>query len=63
MANRELYLSWKDAVKNAASQYEIITERFQRGDYPKKRKLMEGVMRMNGELMDALATLSQKFKD
>lgn len=57
-ASRELYISWEDAVKNARDRYEIILDRHRSGLYPPHREPSEGVMKMNGELMDALSRLS-----
>lgn len=57
-ASRELYISWEDAVKNARERYEIILDRHRSGLYPPHREPSEGVMKMNGELMDALSRLS-----
>ena len=57
-ASKELYLSWEAAVKMAVDRYEVVMERHQSGGYPRHRKPMEGVMKINGELMEALAKLS-----
>lgn len=57
-ASKELYLSWESAVKIAMDRYEIVMERYSNGEYPRHRKPMEGVMKVNGELMEALAKLS-----
>ena len=58
-ASQELYISWQGAVKKAMDRYQIVMERHQAGYYPPHRKPSEGIMKMNGELMEALAKLSR----
>lgn len=58
-ASRELYISWESAVKAAADRYEIVMEQYKSGMYPRQIKPMEGFMKINGELMEALAKLSR----
>lgn len=60
-ASRELYIGWETAVKNAAQRYEIVVDRYQGGQYPPYRKPSEGIMKINGELMEALSKLSRFF--
>ena len=62
-AGNELYLSWADSVKAATQRYETVIKRYKRGYYPKHYKPMEGFMKINGELMDGLAALSNKRKN
>lgn len=62
-ASEELYLSWEDSVKAAMERYEIVIDRYKRGFYPRHIKPMEGFMKMNGELMDSLASISRKRKN
>lgn len=57
-AARELYLSWQDAVKVALARYEVVMERSKSGAYQHHRNPAEGIMRMNGEVMEALSRLS-----
>ena len=57
-AAKELYLSWSDSVAAAAERYAIVCDRQQCGLYKHPLKPMEGFMKINGELMDVLATLS-----
>ena len=59
-AGNELYLSWSDSVRAASERYKIVIERYKAGYYPKHYKPMEGVMKINAELMDGLAALSKK---
>lgn len=59
-AGRELYISWETAVKAATDRYQIVIDRYKSGSYPRCRKPMEGFMKMNGELMEALAKLSSR---
>lgn len=57
-ASNELYISWETAVKTAMERYQIVIDRYKSGGYPRHRKPMEGVMKINGELMEALAKLA-----
>lgn len=57
-ASKELYISWETAVKAASDRYETVIDRYKSGAYPRQFKPMEGIMKMNGELMEALAKLS-----
>lgn len=58
-AAKELYLSWESAVQAAVSRYEVVIERQKSGLYQRPLKPTEGLMRINGELMDVLSTLSK----
>lgn len=60
-AAEELYLSWESAVKIAAARYEIVMERQKSGMYQPPHKPVEGIMKMNGELMEALSMLSRHW--
>ena len=69
-AQAELYLSWEDAVKNAAARYEVVIDRYRSGLYPVKRRPMEHVLRQGGELMedfsrlhDSLRSFGDKLRD
>jgi len=62
-ASKELYISWETAVKAAMDRYQIVIDRYRSGVYPRHRKPMEGVMKINGELMEALAKLSSLRHD
>lgn len=58
-ASRELYISWEEAVKNAVRHYPIVIDRYKSGYYPPKKRPIEGLMKINGELMEALSRLPQ----
>ena len=62
-AAKELYLSWESAVKAAVSHYEVVIERKKSGMYQRPMKPTEGLLKMNGELMDVLSTLSKYRHD
>ena len=53
-AARELYISWQDAVAMAMARYEIVSDRYRSGGYPRYKKPMEYYLKANGELMDEL---------
>ena len=61
-AQAELYLSWEDAVRNAADRYEVVIDRYRRGLYPAKRRPMEHVLRQGGELMEDFARLQDSLR-
>lgn len=62
-ASNELYISWETAVKTAMERYQIVIDRYRSGEYPRHRKPMDGFMKINGELMEALAKLSSLRRD
>ena len=62
-AGNELYLSWADAVKMAAERYRIVIDRYRCGYYPRHRKPSEAILKMNGEIMEALAKISKLRHD
>ncbi|MBQ7859156.1 MAG: glycosyltransferase, partial [Faecalibacterium sp.] len=53
----ELYISWESAVQRARQRYEIVIERYQNGDYKRRLRPVEGILKANGELMDTLGSL------
>lgn len=57
-ASRELYISWKDSVAEAAQRYEVVIDRYRSGEISHRKKPVEGIMKMNGELMEALGALA-----
>ena len=59
-ASEELYISWESAVQTAMDRYAVVMERYQSGYYPRRIRPMEGFMKLNGELMECLASLSTK---
>lgn len=56
-AQRELYVSWEDAVGIAARRYAVVADRYRSGEYPRHRKPMEYFLKANGELMEDLGHL------
>jgi hypothetical protein len=56
-AERELYLSWSDAVAHACERYEIVIDNYRSGKYPKHKKPMDGYLKSQGELMETLAMI------
>lgn len=59
-AQKELYLSWRDAIKIAMDRYEVVIDRYRSGLYASHRRHMEPVFRANGELMEGLARLEDQ---
>ena len=62
-ASEELYISWAESVSAAMERYQVVIERYKCGYYPRHIRPMEGVMKLNGELMESLANLSAKRKN
>lgn len=56
-AERELYLSWEDAVARAYERYETVIDNYRSGRYPKHKKPLDGYLKSQGELMDTLAMI------
>ena len=56
-AQRELYLSWEDAVARAYERYEVVIDNYRSGRYPKHKKPLDGFFKSQGELMDAFAVM------
>lgn len=59
-AQRELYLSWEEAVGAARERYEIVMDRYRSGAYAPHRKALEPVFKASGELMEGLARLEER---
>ena len=57
-ASQDLYISWETAVKEALERYQIVIDKHRSGEYPPHRHPTESIMKLNGELMEALAKLS-----
>ena len=53
-AQRELYLSWEDAVANAWERYGIVVENYRAGRYPAHEKLSDEFFHGMALTMDAL---------
>lgn len=56
-AAEELYISWETAVGMAAERYDIITDNYKSGKYPKHRRISDALLKGNGELMNVLSHL------
>ena len=59
-AQKELYLSWEDAVKAARERYQVVIDRYNSGAYAPYRIHMEPIFKANGELMEGLARLEDQ---
>ena len=62
-AAKELYLSWESAVKAAVLRYEVVLERQKSGMYQPAFNPAEGLLKMNGKLMEVLSMLSKYRHD
>lgn len=56
-AASEIYISWKTAVDNAQQRYGVVLDRYRSGPRPARREPVEGLMKLNGELMEDLGHL------
>lgn len=59
-AQKELYISWEDAVKAARERYQVVIDRYNSGAYAPYRRHMEPIFKANGELMEGLARLEDQ---
>ena len=59
-AQKELYLSWEEAVGAARERYEIVMDRYRSGAYAPHKKALEPVFKASGELMEGLARLEER---
>ena len=53
-AQREIYISWEDAVKNARERYGDVIDNYRRGLYPAHDSLGDEFFHGMAELMDVL---------
>lgn len=53
-AAENLYYSWDDSVHSAMERYEIVKEKFLRGDYKKKHTLSDEFFVISGDLLEFL---------
>ena len=51
-AQRELYISWADAVANAYARYGVVTEKYRSGEYDGKKRDNEEIFHAVGEVID-----------
>ncbi|MBQ1711672.1 MAG: glycosyltransferase [Firmicutes bacterium] len=59
-AAAELYLSWPDAVSKAIERYNIVSDRYKAGLYPKKTGPLDAYLSFQGTLMDLFAPRSDE---
>ena len=59
-AAEELYLSWPDAVSKAIERYNIVSDRYKAGLYPKKTGPLDAYLSFQGTLMDLFAPRSDE---
>ena len=52
-AQREIYISWDEAVKNACERYGVVIENYRAGKYPKPEGLSEDFIHSIAASMDA----------
>ncbi len=57
-AGEEIYISWDDAVAGAVSRYEIVIEKYKRGDYGVHDIIRGSWMQSQGELMQIFGDVS-----
>ena len=58
-AGNEIYISWEDAVARACDRYDIVIDKFRRGDYGIRDPLKGSWMQSQGELMQIVG----QFRD
>lgn len=52
-AQRELYISWEEAVAKAYGQYQIVLERWRSGGYPEHAGFSDDMFRATAQAMDS----------
>lgn len=61
-AAQELYISWSTAVDRAMERYAVVMERYPRGLTTSRTNAAEGILKINGELMEALGRLTAFYR-
>ena len=61
-AQREIYMSWETAVDRACERYEIVIDRYRRGEYPSHESLSEDFIRGISRSMDAYNMHAERRK-
>lgn len=56
-AQKELYLSWENAVASACRRYEVVLERYKAGLYPPHRALSEALLKGTAGSLEALGSI------
>lgn len=59
MAERELYISWEESVGRAYERYEQVIDNYRSGKYPRHNKVMDNILKSQGEVMDVLAMIEE----
>ncbi len=59
-ASREIYLSWEDSIEHAKQRYETVIEHYRCGGYAHRATPVDGIVRLNSEMMKVLAILTKK---
>ena len=58
-AQRDIYLSWEDAVANAWEGYGAVLEKFRSGGYARQRNSADELLRSIAQIMDLFGKLDQ----
>ena len=61
-AQRQLYLSWEDAVKNAWDRYPAVIDNYRRGLYPKHDGLSDGLLHGLAAALDGLNKGRERYR-
>lgn len=56
-ASRDLYLSWEDAVDMAYARYQIVLDKYKRGDYKRRHLPGDAIMKAQADFMFSVAKL------
>jgi hypothetical protein len=59
-AASQLYISWEQAIARAWARYEIVIERYRRGEYPAHQSSMDNFFSAQGKLMEAMHWVSER---
>lgn len=61
-AQKQLYLSWEDAVKNAWARYPAVIDNYRRGLYPKHDGLSDGLLHGLAAALDGLNKGRERYR-
>ena len=62
-AQRELYISWEEAVANAYERYGAVVETYRSGGYPEHERFSDEVFRATAQAMDSYNRARERLLD
>ena len=62
-AQKDIYISWDTAVKNAVERYGVVIENYREGRYPVHEKPRDELLKGIGDLMSVIGTSERRRKE